>query len=172
MNIPPTMQTATEWQSHLPALLACIASSAGPVLELGVGHFSTPHLHAFCGAMGRMLVSVEEDPDWYLEFAKYKSDKHQVFGARHSLIIEGTSNGWGVAFIDHSPGGANRANAFKQLIGVSDYVVVHDAQKDAENFQHIEPLLDGVNWYLCTGYWPHTLCASKTKQIPAVLLGM
>ena len=47
----PEMETAVKWQSHLPALLACIAVTHGPVLELGVGHFSTPHLHALCGAL-------------------------------------------------------------------------------------------------------------------------
>lgn len=164
------MQTATEWGSHLPPLLACIAVTEGPVLELGVGFFSTPHLHALCGAMGRLLFSVEGNLDWYSEFKRYSG------GAHHVLVSEEferlPKHKWGVAFIDHSPGGANRANAFRQLIDVSDYVVVHDAQKDAENFQHIEPLLDGVNWHLCTGYWPHTLVCSKTKQIPAVLLGM
>lgn len=168
MNIPPQMQTATEWGSHLPALLACIAVTDGPVLELGVGHFSTPHLHAICGAMDRFLVSVEADGEWWQEFhGRYSSSE------RHALIKENYPNWrWSVAFIDHSPGGANRANAFKQLIEVSDYVVMHDAQKDAENFQAVEPMLAGLNWHLCTGYFPHTLVCSKTKQIPAVLLGM
>lgn len=51
-------------------------------------------------------------------------------------------------------------------------VVVHDARKDAENFQAIEPMLDGVNWHLCTSIFPHTLVCSKTRPIPQVLKGM
>lgn len=168
MTIPPQMQTATEWGSHLPALLACIAVTDGPVLELGVGHFSTPHLHALCGAMGRALVSIEKDDGWRAEFERFNGDAHKVYRDEW----EPYNTPWGVAFIDHSPGGANRANAFKHLIEVSDYVVMHDAQKDAENFQAVEPMLEGLNWHLCTSYFPHTLVASKTKQIPAVLLGM
>src|SRR5688572_9286028 len=151
------MQTATEWGSHLPALLACVAVTDGPVLELGIGHFSTPHLHALCGAMGRQLVSVEQDDEWRnLMAGKYDCENHGFLkGVPEGIDSFGVR--WGVSFIDHSPGGANRANAFKQLIEVSDYVVMHDAQKDAENFQAVEPMLAGLSWHLCTGYFPHTI---------------
>ena len=173
MTIPTEMQVATQWGSHLPALLACIAVTEGPVLELGVGHFSTPQLHALCGAMGRNLYSIESDAEWRKEFrAKYEGRPN--FGEHifsESLPPEFVFD-FAVAFIDHSPGGANRAAAFKALIHVSDYVVMHDAQKDAENFQAVEPMLAGLNWHLCTGYFPHTLIASKTRQIPEVLLSM
>lgn len=165
----PEMSVATQWQSHLPALLACIAVTDGAVLELGVGHFSTPHLHALCGALGRVLESVEADAEWYNEFVKYHTGTHRVLRSDGSLPF---ANGWGVAFIDHSPGGANRAQAFQHMIVRAEFVVVHDAQKDAENFHHIEPMLVGVNWHLLTGYFPHTLVCSRTRKIPEVLLTM
>lgn len=166
----PEMETAVKYQSHLPALLACVASSSGPVLELGVGYFSTPHLHALCGALGRLLVSVEPDEVWRAEFvARFGSTTNHAFSGQW---INPSKVHWGVAFIDHSPGGANRAAAFKTLIEVTDFVVMHDAQKDAENFQAVEPLLAGVNWHLCISIFPHTLVASKTRQIPEVLKGM
>lgn len=170
MKIAPEMAVATQWQSHLPALLACIAVADGPVLELGVGHFSTPHLHALCGALKRLLVSVESDGEWRAEFiTKYGNGFNHAF---RSEVLDTGSVRWGVAFIDHSPGGANRAAAFKALIDVSEFVVVHDAQKNAENFQHIEPMLARLNWHLCDSYFPHTLVCSKTRQIPEVLKGM
>lgn len=171
MTITEEMRAATEWGSHMPALLACVAASTGPVLEIGVGHFSTPHLHAICATMGRSLVSVESDDAWFTQMAYiYDSGRHGFIRSVDEAILPMVR--WGVAFIDHSPGGANRASAFQKLIGVSDYVVMHDAQKDAENFQAVEPMLEGLNWHLCTGYFPHTLVASKTRKIPAVLLGM
>lgn len=162
----PEMETAVKYQSHLPAILACVAITDGPVLELGVGHFSTPHLHALCGAMNRALVSVEKDPEWLNLFLKYKTEDH--------LFCDELPGGFSfaVAFIDHSPGGANRALAFADLIGRSEFVVMHDAQKDAENFQAVEPMLSGLNWHLCTGIFPHTLIASKIREIPKVLKGM
>lgn len=165
----PEMSAATQWQSHLPALLACIAVTDGPVLELGVGHFSTPHLHALCGAMGRVLESIENDAEWHQEFVKYHTGTHRVRRFYGSLPF---ANGWSVALIDHSPGGANRAHAFQHMIVRAEFVVVHDAQRDAENFQAIEPMLDGVNWHLCESYFPATLVASKTRQIPEILKGM
>lgn len=171
MTMTEEMKVATQWQSHLPALLACIAVTDGPVFELGIGHFSTPHLHALCGAMGRVLVSYEPDTEWHFEFRnKYSTGLHEFHGREWSVLF--LDRTWAVAFIDHSPGGTNRAAAFKALINVSEFVVVHDAQKDAENFQAIEPMLAGANWHLCVGYWPHTLIASKTRAIPEVLLSM
>jgi len=166
----PEMEVATKYQSHLPALLACIVSTTGPVLELGVGHFSTPHLHALCGALKRNLVSIERDKEWRDEFEK------RYAGSGHAVVSEWVhlkNNGrWGVAFIDDSPGGASRASAFKSLISISDYVVMHDSQADAENFQAVQPMLAGLNWHLCTSIFPHTLVASKTLKIPDVVKQM
>ena len=180
----PEMETAVKYQSHLPALLACIASTSGPVLELGVGYFSTPHLHALCLAMRRDLVSIEANDEWHLEFVKYRtayygtgvvgSIAHTIFHGpslevlqKHLSLIQ-----WGVALIDDSPGGENRGNNFRYLIDRSDFVVMHDAQKEDENFKAVEPMLAGLNWHLCTGVFPHTLIASKTREIPQVLKGM
>lgn len=166
----PEMETAVKYQSHLPALLACIAVTDGPVLELGVGHFSTPHLHALCGALGRNLISIERDDEWREGFAgKFRSDRHAVV---KEWVLLGHDAKWAVAFIDDSPGGESRARAFKALIEGSHFVVMHDAQKDAENFQAVEPMLAGLNWHLCTSIFPHTLVASKTRTIPEILKGM
>lgn len=170
----PEMETAVKWQSHLPALLACIAVTQGPVLELGVGFFSTPHLHALCGALERELISVEEDSEWRKPFLHHATPMHvfsSVYDNWLNLVELGAAH-FGVGFIDHSPGGANRAKAFKALIEMCDFVVMHDAQKEDENFKAVEPMLEGLNWHLCTGVFPHTLIASKTREIPQVLKGM
>lgn len=172
----PEMEVAVKYQSHLPALLACIAVTNGPVLELGVGHFSTPHLHALCGALNRPLVSVEREDDWFSKFMQMESPLHLLLnkeyaGACLTLSMTGWSR-WGVAFIDSSPGGEARAELFRFLIDKSDFVVMHDAQKDAENFQAVEKMLDGLHRHLCTSVFPHTLVASKTMEIPEVLKGM
>lgn len=165
MNMTTEMEVATKYQSHLPALLACIPATTGPVLELGVGYFSTPHLHAICGALGRFLVSVETDKDWRMHFAeKYCTPSH-IFD--HKLS---TNKRWSVAFIDDSPGGQHRAEMFKTLIEVSDYVVVHDYHD--ENEEAISPLLPGLTAHVCRLVFPPTLIASKTKGIPPVLIGM
>lgn len=170
MTLTPEMEVAAKYGSHMPSLLACIAITSGPVLELGVGHFSTPHLHALCGATNRKLVSVESNEEWRNEFVrKYGSTPDHSF---FSGLTDIEGERWSVSLIDHSPGGANRADAFRALIGACGYVVVHDAQKDAENFEHIAPMLGGLYWHLCLGYFPHTLVASRTLAVPQVLLRM
>lgn len=172
----PEIEVAVKYQSHLPALLACIAVAHGPVLELGVGHFSTPHLHALCAAMNVPLVSVEREEEWFSQFKHMESPLHLLLNKEYSgacltLSMTGWLR-WGVAFIDSSPGGEARGELFRFLIDRSNFVVMHDAQKDAENFQAVEKTLESLRWHLCTSVFPHTLIASKTMEIPEVLKGM
>lgn len=167
MTMTTEMEVATKYQSHLPALLACIAVTAptgGPVLEVGVGYFSTPQLHALCGASKRFLISIESDWTW-----------RNYFSDRYASVDHWFKDSWAripysVALIDHSPGGENRAKAFKELIEISDYVVVHDYHEDNE--LAIAPLLSGITSYVCRSIFPPTLVASRAKEIPPVLIGM
>lgn len=151
------------WGSHLPALLAAVGASEGPVLELGVGHFSTPALHALCGAMNRMLASVETDEKWMAEFKPTYKNKWHGF----ATFIPPVHN-WGCVFIDDSPGGERRAHSFKMLIQHAEFVVVHDYH--LENEEHIHPMLEGVNYHVTKTYQPPTLIASRFKEIPQAIL--
>lgn len=159
----------------MPALLACIGATKGPVLELGVGHFSTPALHALCGAMDRQLVSVEKDADWFNVFASGFSPrypwKHEI--ARQwpdDQKLKWTHiNNWSVVFIDDSPGGQNRREWFELMLPKSEYVVVHDYEKDNE--EAIGPLLEKVPFkHITRTYEPPTLVASMTNPIPESIL--
>lgn len=162
------------WGSHLPALLAAVGASTGPVLELGVGHFSTPALHALCGAMGRKLVSVESDLKWLKEFDdKYRNPETHEFtldsyNLKRLQIHFLKLTRFGCVFIDDSPGGENRAAHFKNFIVSSDFVVVHDYH--LENESHIGPLLHGINHHVTRTYQPPTLIASKLQAIPQSIL--
>ena len=46
--------------THIPALLACLEHTSGPVLELGSGWFSTPIVSAF--ATDRLVRTIETNP--------------------------------------------------------------------------------------------------------------
>lgn len=165
------------WSSHLPALLACIGATTGPVLELGVGHFSTPVLHAICGAQGRFLASWESDPEWRDAFQHYSTWLHSFYCFPYERITSPAPlsfnliRKWSVVLIDNSPGGKNRADCFAALLPVSDYVVVHDYER--ENYEHIAPLLSKeptVRFHVTTTYQPPTLVASLTRTIPESIL--
>lgn len=163
-----TEEEQLKWGSHLPPLMACLAATTGPVLELGVGHFSTPVLHAYCAAAKRVLVSVEDNLVWYDAFKKYQSPTHHMMFGNYNAFTFPPANGpsrWGVSFIDNSPGGLGRSVPFSNLIGVSDYVVVHDYHHDNEEF--IGPLLTpDIFWSVYRDYEPPTLIASRTLKPP------
>lgn len=168
-----TQEEQTKWGSHLPPLLACLAATTGPVLELGVGHFSTPALHAYCLTANRRLVSAEQNERWFTEFqSRYESNLHDFYHGEYDILLDGFTVRWGVAFIDESPGGERRAKSFAALLPVSDFVVVHDCEETGDNYPAILPLLKGANWHLCTAYFPHTLCASKNLPIPKAVIEM
>lgn len=153
---------ACAWGSHLPALLACLGDTVGSVLEIGVGHFSTPALHAFCVQAYRNLVSVENNPEWISKFAHMECQQHR-------LVKEiAPTKGWSVVFIDDSPGGRHRADRFRDYIDNSIFVVVHDYH--LENEEHISPLLKGVRHHVTKTYQPPTLIASKVREIPRSIL--
>jgi len=155
------------WGSHLPALLYALSKTVGDVLEVGVGHFSTPALHNYCLGADRNLVSVEDNPEWFTHFR----DRYQRFGHAfisgpydQSIPFLAKSGSWAVAFIDNSPGGARRRDDFVSLLPVSKYVIVHDYH--LENEDAIKPLLTNVNHSVYTAYQPPTLIASLTGSVP------
>lgn len=159
MEIDPTNRNEVAWTSWLPALGFALGRSTGPVLEVGIGHFSTPFLHEYCTADGRLLVSVEAHEGWRVSFHKeYASPSHEFHYSVPTDIKP-----WGVAFIDSSPGGAARAELFFRLAPISSYVVVHDYHR--ENKEAIEPLLNGMNFRVFDAYEPPTLLASKTLDV-------
>lgn len=157
------------WGSHLPALLGAIAATDGPVLELGVGHFSTPVLHAVC--QDRLLISVERDNEWQAKFGRLGRPNHWFACSLETALELAGDTHFSVALIDDSPGGAHRAESFKMLIGRSDFVIVHDYH--LENREAIEPLLDRMYRYHVTRqYMPPTLIASQFREIPQPILDL
>lgn len=163
-------QEQAMWGSHLPALMVALAGSTGPVLELGVGNFSTPVLHAVCGALKRNLVSLEADHMWAQQFSHLVLDRHKIFCVDYFHYLENIdpSTRYGVAFIDHSPGGESRAKAFRLLSQRAAYVVVHDYH--LENEDAISPMLLGMKWFAVTStQQPPTLIASRDFELPVGL---
>jgi hypothetical protein len=164
-----TEQEQAMWGSHLPTLIAAVCASTGPVLELGMGNFSTPALHALCVTLGtgHRLVSIEKEAAWAEKFTQYLCDSHKIYCVdyRHYLENSDPYTKWGVAFIDSSPGGADRAELFRLLVNRSGYVVVHDYH--LENEEYIAPLLTGLRSVkVVKTYQPPTLIVSKNWDFP------
>jgi hypothetical protein len=119
--------------SHLPILMKIMEKTDGPVLELGMGLFSTPYLHWACIDKRRKLVSYENHKDFAELFIM--DDKREVgndYSYHEVKVVENNdwehidiSGHWSVALVDHNPG-PRRREEMKRLADSCDYVVVHD----------------------------------------------
>lgn len=117
------------YSSHLPILIKVFQISAGPVLELGAGIFSTPILHWLCLEAKRPLVTCENIEE-HLEMNKvFETNEHEFKFVENwdDADIEGTD--WGLVFVDHEPS-KRRSIEIARLVQNADYIVVHDTEPD------------------------------------------
>lgn len=82
--------------NFLPVLAWVCDQIEGPIVEFGVGFYSTPYL----ASLGREFVSVESDPAWR-EFAG-RHFSHLVVGDLTELTSYEDMD-WGVVFLDQDP---------------------------------------------------------------------
>lgn len=174
MNIHPELAAGLKWGSHLPALAACFSASIGSIVEVGVGHFSTPFLHALCAPASRALFSIEDDNQWAEPFQQaYSAGSHYFLIGDYDEILPNFVDAYrlkpfGFAFIDNSPGGERRARDLKVLLPVSQFVIVHDYMD--ENVDHIAPLIRGFEHHVLTRYAPPTLVvANRSYSLPDII---
>jgi len=124
---PPVVEYATHFV--LLAGAVHLSRDMGPVLELGMGYYSTPLLHRLCGN-DRHLVSADTNADWYGRFAGFASPSHELHLVKSWpswQVIE--SRHWAVAFVDCQPG-EGRAEVVRRLRPQARFVVVHDTETD------------------------------------------
>lgn len=156
---------ALQWSSHFPAIMACLGETKeelGGIIEVGIGFFSTIQLHAYCMASGNYLESWEDNREWFDRFKYLENSNHKFVIGPYDFSDKGDR--WNMAFIDHSPGGKSRADAFSLFIETSLFVVVHDYWK--ENEEAIAPLLVGCKYHVCRRQEPPTLIASNKLSLP------
>jgi hypothetical protein len=137
-----------------------------------MGDFSTPLLHAVCGALGRKLYSIEESDEWSDRYVRLvSSNEHWMACGKYDELVPLLSEDihWSVVFIDNSPGGEGRRKWVEHFLSKSVYVVVHDYH--LENEDAIAPFISsGVMWHVTRMYYPPTLIASRVAEIPRALL--
>ncbi len=154
-----------EWSSFMPALLAVLKATTGAVLEVGVGHYSTPFLHDYCLANRRELVSAEEDMDWALPFRNQYARRGHTFyiGEYDAMIASFTRDTpWSVILLDHSPGPRRGADMVRLLDAV-EFIVIHDYHLAIE--EAVKPHLAGLNHHAVPSV-PPTLVVSKQRAMP------
>lgn len=124
---------STTYSSHLPILIKVMQISEGPVLELGSGVFSTPVLHWLCLEAKRLLVTYENNKEYFDMNKAFQTDTHEVkfIYDWSEARIENTH--WGVVFVDHGPA-ERRVAEIRRLAQIADYVIVHDTEPDHDKY--------------------------------------
>jgi hypothetical protein len=108
--------------------------SEGPVLELGMGIFSTPVLHWLCLDQKRPLVSYDNNAEYFKQNQAFENSGHTIHYVEDWDKID-IERKWGVVFIDHSPDSRRQIEA-KRVANLADYVILHDSEGGNESKFH------------------------------------
>ena len=161
--------------THNCILGAILGETTGPVLELGVGHFSTPLIYYMC--KDRFCISIENDIEWYKFFRdEFSSRLHYFCHAKKDvsdelsriLQTEEFKNiFWDVVFVDQAPAG-DRVKCVEILRNKARYIICHDTEPTVPkdyNWQNI------WNTFKYKYYWNYfgingTTVMSDFSEIP------
>jgi hypothetical protein len=173
MIIPTTFWGRHAFGTHMPVLKRVIEVTTGPVLEMGMGNYSTPFLHDICS--DRELLSIDNDIEWVNTFINYNSDTHNIIKVDQNWDdVDGyiQSKRWGVVFIDHHPC-ERRVVDIRLLMNNAKYIVIHDTEAGAlaADKYNYEPTLSLFRYrWNFTVLNPNTTVVSMTDPIPPFVL--
>lgn len=127
----------------MPVIARVMEATTGPVLELGMGNYSTPLLDLMCHESKRALVSYDDGPTWFKMNAEWgQSDYHQVFLIDNYDRADIETAHWSVAIIDHRPA-LRRLTEIRRLANNTDYLIIHDTEPECDKlykYSRIYPL--------------------------------
>ena len=153
------------WGSHMPVLIKVLEISEGPVLELGIGPFSTPLLHTLCEIRNRSLVSYENDPNYMNSHRAFPSDSHKMFLVENWDDAKIDDVKWGMAFVDHGPD-HRRNTEIRRLKDNSQYVIVHDSEPNNNPLYRYEETFSLFKYrFDFTRLFPYTSVLSNFNDI-------
>lgn len=127
------MKLRRGWSSHIPMLVKMLQNSSGPVLELGMGLFSTPVLHWMCQDLDRKLVSYENEEKYFKIDLDYQNPNHEVKLVENWDDAEIDNTHWGMILVDHAPASRRKVD-IRRLANKADFLIVHDTQPEDERF--------------------------------------
>jgi hypothetical protein len=104
--------------THLVPLAAALVDTAGAVLELGCGEWSTPFLQRYCMAAGRELLSLENYPKWAAVFGVPCVDYDVA-------IPEAAQREWSIVLVDHRPA-ERRIPDLLKFVDKAEIILLHD----------------------------------------------
>lgn len=152
------------YASHLPILAKIVEKTNGPILELGMG-FSTTLLHTMCKQTKRMVVSYENDRNWYEKFVGYNCDFHHIKYIEDWDSIPSDYIDWSIVFIDHRPGKRRRTDALR-FKDKADYILLHDSEPEQNKFFGYKKIYPEFKYvYQYTKTKPNTAVLSNFRDL-------
>jgi hypothetical protein len=119
----------SNYNSHLPLLWEALECTKGLVIEMGMGHGSTPFLSEYCEFKDRELISYENNREWLEKFSKYTHRKLFVIDWN---LVSIANNFASVVFIDHAPG-ERRKYDIQAFASKAEIIVAHDTEPAADH---------------------------------------
>jgi hypothetical protein len=135
--------------SYMPAMMAAIERTEGPILELGCG-IGTFFLHWACLDKGRELHSYDDLLRWYNFVKRCKTDNHSV------TLIENWDDvpmeqPWAVALVDHCMA-VDRVPSIRRLADWAQAIVLHDTKGRHDKKYHYSTIWPLFKY---TKHYPH-----------------
>jgi hypothetical protein len=125
------LRDVQNWNNHLYLLWGALENTEGPVVEMGMGHGSTPFLHEYCKDAGRELYSYETDKNWMDKFKNLANGLH-THGLVHDWDLVHQKHKFAdVVLIDHAPG-ERRKEDIELWRFRCEYLVAHDTEPAAD----------------------------------------
>jgi hypothetical protein len=156
--------------SHLPILMKIMSMTDGPVLELGMGLFSTPFLHWACYDAKRKLTSYENKQHFYELFDFYDRREDVNDYSYHEInLVENWddvvfSGQYSIALIDHNPG-PRRKDEIRRLANSVDYMIVHDANGRHDKYYKFTEIYPLFKYRKDITVYPQTTILSNFKDL-------
>lgn len=130
------LKDLTNYSNHRPLLwdaLELTKDSPEEIIEMGCGWGSTPYLHDYCKANKRILVSYENDFEWWRQMSeKFTSDFHKIIHVTDWDIVHSNHKSPAVVLLDNRPGERRKID-LELLANQALIVVAHDTEKAADH---------------------------------------
>lgn len=135
VNLPLDMKYGS---NAIPLTVSTLLTNQ-PVLELGMGMFSTPLLHNIAADQNREIISIDTNFEWLNKFIIYnKTSNHRVYQLTNKeLNTFGLDKQWGLVLVDHIFNTKRSKNVIN-FSNLAQIVVVHDAERAQEGFYQYE----------------------------------
>lgn len=158
--------------THLPLLTRLMDVTSGPVLEIGMGLYSTPLLHTMCQLQTRPLVSLDNDAKWYEENKKWQSDLHLIaplvtdWDDTFESLLDAH---WSIVLVDEKPA-KHRIKSIRFFADNANFIIIHDSEPVSDKYFKYSWIYDLFKYrYDYTKLTPNTTVLSNFID-PSILV--